>query len=358
MHTLKLYVSLVSLAVLLLLTVNVSTGVAADLFELKTSGQAEICTFLVWDIIQKGWDKEAGLKITQSYFESGAAQVEALPSKQWVIATSIGAVPSIVAAMRYGSYVVAVGDEDSFANACLVRPNSPILKATGANPNYPKTYGSAATVKGKTVLVTTVSSGHYALATWLKRLGLKEKDVVVKNMDQGQIMAAFESGVGDIAVVWEPHMFVGMSKGWKMVNEDSQKGANQINTVLVEKAFADEHPDILAKFLKLYMRRIALYKPDSSENIDGYVKFLKDWAGVELSKSDAALCFKWRPMYAMNQQLKVFDTSKGQSEVQKWFVGMGDFFVEQHKFTREEMDKVLQSKFLTDKFLKMVAAMK
>jgi len=358
MRTLKLHVSIVSLAVLFLLTANLPTGVAADLFELKTSGQAEPCTFLVWDMIQKGWDKEAGLKMTQTYFDSGMAQVETLPSKQWAIGTSPGAVPSIVAAMRYGTYTVAIGDEDSFTNAVLVRPDSPILKATGANPNYPKTYGSAKTVKGKTVLVTTVSSGHYALATWLKRLGLKDKDVIVKNMDPGQSMAAFESGVGDILVVWEPFMFIGMSKGWKMVNEDSQKGANQFNTILVDKQFGDTHPEIVAKFLKLYFRRMALEKPDSSQMIDGYVKFSKDWAGVELNKADAALALKFRVMYPLNQQLKYFDTTKGQSEVQKWFTGIGDFFVAQKKFTREEMDKVLKSKFITDKFLKMVAAMK
>ena len=352
------FISLVSFVVLLLLAINVSTGTAAELFEVKTSGQGEPCTYLVWDIIKRGWDKEAGLKITQTYFDSGAAQVEALPSKQWVIATSIGSVPSIVAAMRYGSYVVAIGDEDSFTNAVLVRPDSAILEAKNNDPNYPKTYGSAETVKGKTVLVTTVSSGHYALATWLKRFGLKEKDVVVKNMDPGQIMAAFESGVGDIAVVWEPFMFVGMNKGWKMVNGDSQKGANQINTILVDKTFADENPEIVAKFLKLYFRRMTLEKPDSPQMIDGYVKFSKDWAGTELSKTDAALSLKWRIMYPLNEQLKYFDKSKGQSEIHKWFVGMGDFFVEQNKFTREEMDKVLNSGFITDKFLKMAAAMK
>jgi len=352
------FVSLVSCGVLLLLAMNASTAAAADLFELKTSGQGEPSTYYVWDMIQRGWDKEAGLKITQTYFESGAGQVEALPSKQWVIATSIGSVPSIVAAMRYGSYVVAIGDEDSFTNAVLVRPNSPILKAKATDPKYPKTYGSAETVKGKTVLVTTVSSGHYALATWLKRFGLKEKDVVVKNMDPGQIMAAFESGVGDVAVVWEPFMFVGMSKGWKMVNEDSQKGANQINTILVDKAFGDQHPEIVAKFLKLYFRRMGLEKADSPQNVDGYMKFSKNWAGTELTKSDAELSLKWRIMYPLQEQLKYFDASKGQSEVQKWFVGMGDFFVEQHKFTREEMDKVLKSGFITDKFLKMAAQMK
>lgn len=350
--------SVVSFLVLILLAFNVPSVAAADLFQLKTSGQGEPSTYMVWDIIQKGWDKEAGLEIVQTYFDSGAAQVEALPSKQWVIATSCGSVPSIVAALRYNSYVVAIGDEDSFTNAVLVRPDSPILNAKSADPNFPKTYGSAETVKGKTVLVTTVSSGHYALATWLSRFGLKEKDVVVKNMDPGQIMAAFESGVGDVAVVWEPFMFVGMSKGWKMVNADSQVGANQINTVLVDKTFGDEHPDIVAKFLKLYFKRTGLRAADSTENVDGYVKFSKDWAGTELEKSDAALSLKWRTMYPLEDQLKYFDTSKGESEVHKWFVGMANFFVEQRKFTREEMDKVLNSGFLTDKFLKMAAEMK
>lgn len=358
MRAIKTFVSLLSFVVIFLLTVNVSTGLSADLFDLKLSGQGEPSTFLVYDLIQKGWDKEAGLKMTEIYFASGADQVEAIPSKQWDIATSLGSVPSIVAALRYGAYVVAIGDEDSFTNAVLVRPDSPILKTKGVNSDFPETYGSAETVKGKTVLVTTVSSAHYALATWLKRLGLNEKDVVVKNMDPGSIMAAFASGVGDIAVVWEPFMFVGMSKGWEMVNADSQKGANQINTILVEKTFGDEHPDIVAKFLNLYFRRMVLQKSDSNEMIDGYVNFSKDWAGVILNKSDAALSLKWRIMYPLEQQLQYFDTSKGESEIHKWFSGMADFFVEQGKFSRAEMDKVLASDFLNDKFLRLAIEMK
>jgi ABC-type nitrate/sulfonate/bicarbonate transport system substrate-binding protein len=358
MSTVMRYASVASMVVLLLMGVSASTGQAAGLFDLKLSGQGEPSTYLVWDLIKKGWDKEAGLKMTQTYFDSGMAQVEALPSKQWVIGTSQGGVPSLVAALRYGTYTVAIGDEDSFTNAVLVRPDSPIAKATGANSKYPKTYGSADTVRGKTVLVTTISSGHYSLATWLKVLGLKEKDVVVKNMDQGQIMAAFESGVGDIAVVWEPFMFVGMSKGWKMMNEDSQMGANQINTIVVDRKFADENPELVAKFLKLYFRRVDTGKPESPEEIAGYIKFCKEWAGIELSQSDAALSLKWRKMYPLAQQLKYFDASKGKSEVQTWFAQLADFFVEQGKFTREEMDKALNSGFITDKFLKMAAAMK
>ena len=316
MRTVMRYASVASMVVLLLMSVSASTGQAAGVFDLKLSGQGEPSTYLVWDLIKKGWDKEAGLKMTRPTSIPEWPRWRRCLLKQWVIGTSQGGVPSLVAALRYGTYTVAIGDEDSFTNAVLVRPDSPIAKATGANPKYPKTYGSADTVRGKTVLVTTISSGHYSLATWLKVLGLKEKDVVVKNMDQGQIMAAFESGVGDIAVVWEPFMFVGMSKGWKMMNEDSQMGANQINTIVVDRKFADENPEIVAKFLKLYFRRVDTGKPESPEEIAGYIKFCKEWAGIELSQSDAALSLKWRKMYPLDQQLKFFDASKGKSEVQ------------------------------------------
>ena len=73
--------------------------------------------------------------------------------------------------------------------------------------------------------------------------------------------------MGDIAVVWEPFMFVGMSKGWKMMNEDSQMGANQINTIVVDRKFGDENPELVAKFLKLYFRRVDPEKSDSPQKI-------------------------------------------------------------------------------------------
>ena len=95
----------------------------------------------------------------------------------------IDSVPMLVGAMRFGAYMIAIANDDSLANAVLVRPNSPILKAKGVNKDFPETYGSAETVKGKTVLVTTVSSGHYALSTWLKRIGLKDTDTLcVRNI--------------------------------------------------------------------------------------------------------------------------------------------------------------------------------
>ena len=262
--------------------------------KMKTAWQPEHSTFILWNVMQKGADKAEGLELDLVYFDSGMAQMEALPAKQWVIAGT-GSVPMLVGAMRYGAYLIAIANDDSTSNAVMVRPDSPILKTKGANKDFPETFGSVDTVKGKTVLVTTVSSGHYALSTWLKRLGLKDKDVVIKNMDQGQMLAAFESGIGDVAVLWAPSMFIGMSKGWKVVNRDSQKGANMVNVIAAEKKFADENPELVAKFLRVYMKGVDQMKAENVKLAPAFSKFLLDWAGVKMTSEDAALDIKEHP---------------------------------------------------------------
>ncbi len=348
-------VSLLAIVTMLLLTISFSavSFAASDLVQLKTCWQPEHSTYVIWDPIQNGWDKEEGLKIEMLYFDSGMAQMESLAAKQWTIGAT-GSVPMLVGAMRFGAYLVAIANDDSTANAVMIRPDSPIMKAKGTNPDFPETYGSAETVKGKTILVTTVSSGHYALSTWLKRLGLKDSDVVIKNMDQGQALAAFESGVGDAVVLWAPSMFIGMSKGWVVANKDSQKGANMVNVIVAEKSFADEHPEQVADFLRVYFRGLDRMKAENVALAPGFSKFLKDWAGIKMSQEDAAEDIKAHTVYSLDEQLAFFDNSKGSSQVEQWMKGMADFFVEQGKFKREDMDRTLKSGFVTDKFLKML----
>ena len=53
--------------------------------------------------------------------------------------------------------------------------------------------GSPETVRGKTFLCTTMSSPHMALSSWLKVLGLTDKDVVIKNMDQPRLWARLKT---------------------------------------------------------------------------------------------------------------------------------------------------------------------
>ena len=157
-------------------------------------------------------------------FSSGMAQLNALPAKEWDLAGT-GAVPGMMGALRYGTYTLAITNDESFTNALLVRPDSPILKTKGYNKDYPEVYGHPDDVRGKTFLITTMSSPHFTLSHWLRVLGLKESDVTIKNIDQAQGLAAFDSGIGDGVSLWAPHMFVGMDKGWKVAGTPNAASA-------------------------------------------------------------------------------------------------------------------------------------
>ncbi|MCE5243715.1 MAG: hypothetical protein LLF99_11005, partial [Desulfobacteraceae bacterium] len=162
----------------------------------NTAWEPEHETFMIWYGKEKGWDKEVGLDFNMLYFDSGMGMLEALPAKQWTIG-ALGGTPAVVGAARYGTKVIAIGNDESAANVVLVRPDSPMLKVKGFNPKHPEVYGSPETIKGKTVITTTVSSAHFVLSTWLNVFGLKDSDIVIKNMDPFQCVAAFESGIGD-----------------------------------------------------------------------------------------------------------------------------------------------------------------
>lgn len=188
---------------------------AEKLTKVPTAWMDEHETFLIWYAKEKGWDKEAGLDIDIQYFGSGMDILNALPSGSWVFA-GMGGVPAMMGNLRYGTSVIAIGNDESMTNSVLVRPDSPIAKVKGYNKDFPEVLGSPDTVKGKTFLTTTVSSAHYGLSSWLKVLGLTDKDITIKNMDQAQALAAFDNGIGDGVALWAPHMYAGQEKGWKI----------------------------------------------------------------------------------------------------------------------------------------------
>ena len=100
--------------------------------KLKTCWMPEFETFLPWLAKQKGWDTQEGLDLELLFFDSGMAQMEALPAKQWVLGAT-GGVPQVVGALRYGAYEFGLGDDESITNNVYVRADSPILKVKGFN---------------------------------------------------------------------------------------------------------------------------------------------------------------------------------------------------------------------------------
>lgn len=324
---------------------------AADPVVLNTTWQAEHESFVPWYAKEKGWDKEAGFDFKMHMFDSGMAQIEALPAKQWVVGGT-GGVPMMFGALRHNAYLLGIGNDESVTNAVLVRPDSPILKTKGFNPKHPEVFGKPEDVKGKTILATTISSGHYAMSLWLKALGLTDKDVVIKNMDPAQCVAAFEKGIGDAVVLWAPQMYNGMKKGWKIAS-DVKKAGGFVPIVLIgDKDWCDKNPEATAKFLKVYFKGIDLIRKDGVALAPEYKKFL-NWAGLKMTEEEAKMDLEMHPVFTLDEQIKMFDSSKGESQVQAWQKDLVKFFTDLGKLKAEEGQKLQSGLYITDKFLKL-----
>jgi ABC-type nitrate/sulfonate/bicarbonate transport system substrate-binding protein len=328
---------------------------AADPIKLKTAWMPESESFLPWIAKQKGWDKEEGLDLEMVFFDSGAAMMEALPAKQWVLGGT-GGVPQVVGALRHGAYMIGLACDSSITNNVYVRADSPIMKSKGFNKNFPDVFGSPNDVKGKTVLVTTVSSVHYALANWLKVLGLKETDVIIKQMDQASVVAAFEKGIGDVACIWAPYSYAADRKGWKEAFNLKMAGVALTITLVGDKEFCDKNPEIVAKFLRVYLRGVNWYRKNgpTPEMVKLYQKFMKDWGGENMSEAECKMDLEYNPVWTLEEQLQFFDASKGESTAARWQRQVAEFFTEQGRFKPAELEKVNKLGYVTDKFLKLV----
>jgi len=342
------------LATCALLACFTGTAFAAAPVKMKTAWMDEHETFLPWYAKQKGWDKEEGLDLDLGYFDSGMAILTALPAGEWVIA-GVGAVPAMMGNLRYDTYTVLIGNDESLTNAVMVRPDSPILKTKGYNKNYPEVYGDPKDVKGKTILCTTVSSAHFALSHWLRVLGLKDSDVVIQNMDQAQALAAFSTGIGDAVVLWAPHMYAGEEKGWKVVGTPYTCKQGLPIDIIADKKFADANPELVAKFLRVYLRAVNMLQKEPLENlVPEYRRFFLEWAGMQYSAELALKDMQTHPVFNYEEQIALFDTSKGPSTVQKWHTEIARFFTETGRITKDDLKKVESAAYCTDKFLKLV----
>jgi len=330
-------------------------GDSAKLTTISVSHQPCLHALPTYMAMQKGWDKEEGLQIDFQFYTSGPPQNEALASNKWEVG-AIGSTAAMLAAIRYGAYIIAISNDESETNDLWVRPDSPILKVKGYNPKYPQIYGSPETVKGKTILLTTASTGHYAVIATLRALGLEEKDVKLVHMEQSQAMAAFEAGQGDIVQLWAPYSYIGEAKGWVKMSSGLRAGVKIPGVVVASKKAMEETPEKVAKWLKLYMRGIREMKSNPAESaklLDAYYKE----HGLTLDEKALSQEFSLRPLFDTQQQLALFAKKDGgMSEVEQWISGLADMFVQQGRITADEKDKLFKGGYITDKILKMVAA--
>lgn len=324
---------------------------------IRVAQQGAYDTWPSWEIAQNGLDKKNGFTLKMTYFDAGPQQVQALAAGQDDIA-AIGPVPSLVGALQSGLEIVGIADDESQATDILARPDNPVFQTKGYNPKYPDIYGKPSDLKGKDLYVTTVTTGHVLLINYLKALGLTQSDVHVVNMEQPQMLSAFQSGKGDMAVMWSPFTYTGLDKGWKVVANGVTANAPAIIFIVASKQFADAHPDLVVKFLDSYFTQEAQLKANEANEAIEYQKYLKNWSGLSWKKDTATIDMQKHIVYDLKAQLNWFDDSKGPSKIEAFLSDAGQAFTDAGQFTPAQLTQIKQFKYINTSFLKTLAKQK
>lgn len=341
--------AVVSLGIL----ICVATGVAADKPLVRMSGQPALHGFPMWIMMEE--EKDLPIKVKYSHFTSGAPQVEAMAAGEWDVG-AIGTVPMMMASIRYGAVMIGVSNNESETNDLWVRPDSPILKTQGFNPKYPEIYGKPEDWKGKKILCTTVSTGHMAVSSTLKALGLTDKDVQIIQIEPGQAVAAFASGQGDILQSWAPFSYICEGRGWKKASSGRRAGVMIPGAIIARKEFVEKSPELVIQWLEQYMKIIAKEKADNKWGVDNLYKYFNDFCAVELPREMVAKEYELRPLYNAKEEVEIM---KDPSKVKTWMTEIAQFFVDQGRISKEEMDRYVKANcFIEPRFMDAVAAKK
>ena len=278
------------------------------LAEIKVSYQPALYWALPFFVAtEKNWWAEVGLKPVFSTFPAGVPQIAASVSKSWDVGAT-GSVPAVLGHVRFGIKTIGLSNDESAANALLVRKD--VADKFAKDPK---------SIKGQTILLTSNSTGDYAVQSCLKKFGLAKADVVIKNMGQAEIISALSSNNADLAGLWAPNTYTLEEKaGAKMLCSGKDGGVVVPGALIARGEYAEQNPENVAKFLAVTLRAwnwMATHKPEAIELMK------KFYAQGGVSISDAAMQkeFDTRPTFDLAQQLTHMDRARGSSDMDSWF---------------------------------------
>lgn len=314
----------------------------APLSEIKVSYQPSLYWALPFYVAtERGYWAELGLKPEFSVFPAGVPQIAAAAAKSWDVGGT-GSVPAVLGHVRLGIKTIGLTNDESDAN---------VLMASKAAAD--KFRQDPASMKGQTILLTSNSTGDYAVQSCLRKYGLQKSDVTIKNMGQAEIISALSSGGADLAGLWAPNNYsVEEKAGAVQLCSGKDGGAIVPGALIARSDYAEEHPENVAKFLAVYLRAWSWMDAHKPEALQMMRKFYKE-GGVNISDASQEKEFSKRPTFTLDQQLANMEGSGGgTSKMDKWFDDIAAFM----KGTGAIQKVPAAKDYITDAYMKRVAA--
>lgn len=335
-------------------TTTIVAKPVAKLIKVKTAWVVGQEAFAIWYAKKQGWDNEVGLDINMQIYQAGKDALIDFNVNSWFIG-GLGALPTIMGAAEGNMSVIAIAGNEAKANAIMVRADSPMLTAKGINNDYPMIYGSPATVKGKTILVSKATSAHYVLHMWLKALALTENDVKLQNLTQEFALLSFDHGKGDAVALWAPYTFVGAENSWKTVATAKDINAELPIFLVANTAFTEQYPEVTKNFLGIYMRAVQWILDTPRQEVIAEIRaYYKDVFNQDYSDTMVNLQFDIFEVFGLETQKKLFAITDKTSKARAWQNEISSFFTTQGILSTVDAEKISGSSYITSKFIDMI----
>ena len=303
-----------------------------------------VAYFLEWPTpnqvaqLEKTYDKALGVEVEWKSFGSGNDMSAAMASGDVQISYSQGLIPFIVAVSK-GLPIEMVGIAVAYAEAdnCVVHDNAGVDRSTAMS--------FAESLKGKKIATPVGNVTHYKLLKTLAYYGLSGDDVSIVPVTGGNdAAAAFLSDQVDIGCAFGGPLEKMKAKGSVLMTGSEQEniGILTFDVISVTGEFAEEHPDLLVKFLQVTEDSNRAFAASPTTNLDTIAKAAgmgKDGVMIYLG-STGSFSFPTR-----DEQLS---SAWMGGTVQMLTKGAADFFVEQKVMSKalDDYDGTIDTSYL------------
>jgi len=299
-----------------------------------------VAYFLEWPTanqvaqVEKLYDKAMGVKVKWVAFPNGNEMTRAMKSGDVQIAYSQGLIPYVVA-VSAGVPLQLIGVAVSYSenDNCVVHRDSGVSK-----------YNAHHTLVGKTIATPIGNVTHYKLLRTLDYLGVDVSKVNIVKMDGAPGAAALSKHRVDMACAFGGPLTRMKEVGYVLMSgkEQEEFGLLTFDVISTTKEFAENHPDLVTKFMQVTEDANRAYAKDPAHAQPIIAKA----AGMKLADSNAFLA-----KFSFPSKEEQLSEAWFGGTVQAFCKGAADFFVKQKVITKALDD---YSPYIDDSFLKKV----
>jgi len=197
-------------------------------------------------------------------------------------------------------------------------------------------------LKGKKIATTFGSTSHFSLLSALRIEGIKATDLTILDLQQPDLIAAWQRGDIDGGYVWQPTQSKLVSSGGVVITDSgrlAQKGAITGEFGVVLNAFSEKYPQIVADYIAVLDEAVKKYRDDPK----GSAQALSKELGLSAQDSQKAMTEIIVLDASQQAESKYLGTPSLPGEFAKLLKDTADFLVTQKSIETAPALSVFQS---------------